>query len=61
MTERTSGTSEPTRIVVIDDGFPAWMRLSDKLAAQGCECDSASHKSVVINPFEIVLDLDAAA
>lgn len=61
MTERTSGTSESTRIVVIDDGLPAWMRLSDKLAAHGCERESAGHNSVAINPFEIVLDLDAAA
>ncbi len=61
MTEPTSGTSESTRIVVIDDGFPAWMHLSDKLAAQPCERDSTNYNTVAINPFEVVLDLDAAA
>ena len=61
MTQPTSGTSESTPIVVIDEGFPSWMHLSDKLAAQPCERDSSHSNIAAINPFEVVLDMDAAA
>jgi hypothetical protein len=58
MNEPTSGTSKNPNIVVIDDGFPPWMSLADKLAALGLKDIPHGLHEVALNPFDFPPVLD---
>lgn len=58
MNQQTAGTVKTPNIVVIDDGFPPWMRLADKFVALGYGELPRSRDGIVVNPFDLPLDLD---
>ena len=58
MNQPTAGTAKAPNIVAIDDGFPPWMRLADKFAALGYGEIPENLEGVVVNPFDLPLDLD---
>lgn len=58
MNQQTSGTLKSPNIVVIDDGFPPWMRLADKFAALGLGELPKTWNGIALNPFDLQLDLD---
>lgn len=58
MNQQTLGTTKTPNIVVIDDGFPPWMRLADRFAALGLGELPQMLDGVAVNPFDLQLDLD---
>ena len=57
MNQQAAHTDEIPGLVVIDDGMPPWTCLAEKLPAMGFREVAGMRDGVVVNPFDLPVDL----